>query len=191
MLFKSRKTQTMHDKIRILVWPRVSWVRSGRYVFKRVLRLKAAPHKIAIGCAAGVFASITPLVGVQMVMAGAIALILRGSVPAAMLATFAGNPFSWPLIWGTTYALGHAMIGQPGAAEAAAMMQGQDTVWPILFAMLVGSIPIGLVSAAVSYGVVARLMDSVQNHGGSAGLGSARAYANRLSAIMTPAWRFW
>lgn len=191
MLFKSRKSPTWREKIRIAVWPRVSWMRSGSYVFKRVLRMKASPHKIAVGCAAGVFASITPLVGVQMVMAGAIALILRGSVPAAMLATFTGNPFSWPLIWGTTYALGHAMIGQPGAAEAAAMVHGGDTVWPVLFAMLIGSIPIGLVSAAVSYGVVARVMDQVQHNSGSSGVRPFKAARERFVSLTCPAWRFW
>jgi uncharacterized protein len=190
MLFKSRKQLTLREKVRLLVWPRVSWVRSGAYVFKRVLRMKASPHRIAIGCAAGVFASITPLIGVQMVMAGAIALILRGSVPAAMLATFAGNPFSWPLIWGTTYALGHAIIGQPGAAEAAAMIHNQDTVWPVLFAMLVGSIPIGLVSAAVSYGVVERVVSSTQQSGI---MPADRLVAWRTQALdyISPTWRLW
>lgn len=152
----------MVERMRLAFWPRVSWNRSGRYVMKRMLRMKASPHKIAIGCAAGVFASITPLIGVQMAMAGAIALILRGSIAAAMLATFFGNPLSWPIIWGATYALGSAMIGQPGAAEAAALLPGDDPFLPILYTMLIGSIPIGLASAAVSYGVVARMVSAVQ-----------------------------
>ena len=187
MLFKSRQTPTLSQRVRLLVWPRVNWSRSARYVVKRMLRVKASPHKIAVGCAAGVFASITPLVGVQMVMAGAIALILRGSIAAAMLATFLGNPLSWPLIWGATYALGSAMIGQPGAAEAAALSRSHDPIWPILFAMLVGSIPIGLVSAAVSYGVVARAMTAVQERR-TTQLGTLR---DQIGAMARPCWRLW
>lgn len=188
MLFQSRQTATLTQRARYLVWPRRSFSRSARYVAKRMLRMKASPHKIAIGCAAGVFASITPLVGVQMVMAGAIALILRGSIPAAMLATFIGNPLSWPLIWGATYALGTAMIGQPGAAEAAAMlMPGNDPIWPILFAMLLGSIPIGLVSGAVSYGVVAQVVTSAQQRKTT----HLDALKNRLDAWLKPCWRLW
>ena len=187
MLFKSRYTPTLSQRLRVLAWPRVSWSRSARYVVKRVLRVKASPHKIAVGCAAGVFASITPLIGVQMVMAAAIALTLRGSIAAAMLATFLGNPLSWPLIWGATYALGSAMLGAPGPAEAAALARGTDTVWPILYAMLIGSIPIGLASAAVSYGVVARVVGSVQQ-GRSVGFEALRA---RMENATAPAWRLW
>ena len=188
MLFQSRQTATLAQRARLLVWPRRSFGRSSRYVAKRMLRMKASPHKIAIGCAAGVFASITPLVGVQMVMAGAIALILRGSIPAAMLATFIGNPLSWPLIWGATYALGTELIGQPGAAEAAALlMPSNDPIWPILFAMLIGSIPIGLVSGAVSYGVVAQVMTAAQQHKST----HWDALMKRFEAWSRPNWRLW
>ncbi|MEQ1695860.1 MAG: DUF2062 domain-containing protein [Hyphomicrobiaceae bacterium] len=188
MLFQSRQTATLAQRARLLVWPRRSFSRSGRYVTKRMLRMKASPHKIAIGFAAGVFASITPLVGVQMVMAGAIAVILRGSIPAAMLATFVGNPVSWPLIWGATYAVGSVIIGQPGAAEAAAvLMPSNDPIWPILFAMLLGSIPIGLVSGAVSYGVVAQVMTAAQQHKTT----HLTLLQNRLAAFSRPCWRLW
>lgn len=187
MLFKSRQSATLPQRLRLALWPRVSWSRSIRYVAKRMMRVKASPHKIAIGCAAGVFASITPLVGVQMVMAGAIALILRGSVVAAMLATFLGNPISWPLIWGATYAAGIAMIGHPGAAEAAALIHGNDPILPILMAMLVGSIPIGLISAAVSYGVVARAMTAAQAQQTT----QFGALKHRLAGWTVPCWRLW
>ena len=123
-----------------------------------------------------------------MVMAGAIAVILRGSVLAAMLATFVGNPFSWPLIWGATYALGTAMIGQPGAAEAAALLlPSNDPIWPILFAMLLGSIPIGLVSGAVSYGVVAQVVTAAQQQKTT----HLIALKNRFDAWSGPCWRLW
>jgi len=187
MLFKSRQTATLNQRLRLALWPRVSWSRSIRYVAKRMLRVKASPHKIAIGCAAGVFASITPLIGVQMVMAGAIAIILRGSVVAAMLATFLGNPISWPIIWGATYAVGIAMIGHPGAAEAAALIHGNDPILPVLMAMLVGSIPIGLISAAVSYGVVARAMTTAQGQQSKQVGGLGHWFAGWTA----PCWRLW
>ena len=183
MLFKSRKRPTLMLRLRLLVWPRSSFGRSLRYAVKRMLRLKASPHKIAVGCAAGVFASITPLVGIQMVMAGALALVLRGSITAAMLGTLFGNPLSWPLIWGATYALGHAMIGSPGPAEAAVLKSGADHIWPVLYPMLIGSIPIGLASAAVSYGIVASLADAVRQQ--------RQNHMSRLARFCQPAWRLW
>ncbi len=193
MLFKSRSRPTLAQRLRLVVWPRVSWSRSAHYVIKRLFRVKASPHKIAIGCAAGVFASITPLIGVQMVLAGAIALLLRGSLPAAMLATFVGNPLSWPLIWGATYALGSAMIGHPDVANASVLRPSADSLWPIVYTMLIGSIPIGLVSAAVSYGIVARMVEGVQH--GRAPLGSLPTLLHAARAQFAiqrqPMWRLW
>lgn len=185
MLFKSRQRLTLTERLRLLAWPRRSFARSAIYSAKRLYRLKASPHKIAVGCAAGVFASITPLIGIQMAMAGAIAIIFRGSITAAMLGTLFGNPLSWPLIWGATYGLGRAMIGSPGPAEAAVLHPGIDPIWPVLYPMLIGSIPIGLASAAVSYGLVTRGVDLMRQRNTPGSLGA------KLVELATPSWRLW
>ena len=185
MLFKSRQKLTLLERARLWAWPRRTFARSALYTAKRLYRLRASPHKIAIGCAAGVFASITPLVGVQMMMAGAITIILRGSLAAAMLGTFFGNPLSWPLIWGATYALGRAMIGNPGPAEAAVLAPGADPIWPVLYPMLIGSIPIGLASAAVSYGVVARGVELMRQRKASG------SKSLQMFEMVEPSWRLW
>jgi uncharacterized protein len=187
MLFKSRQRLTVLERLRNIFWPRVSFARSARYTIKRMMRIQASPHAIAVGCAAGVFASITPLIGVQMAMAGALALMFRGSFAAAMLGTLFGNPVSWPLIWGGTYALGTAMIGQPGSAEASSIIKNSDHIWPVLYPMLLGSIPIGLVSAAVSYGIVAKAVDMLRCRR------DARfdKFTTQWAALAAPAWRLW
>jgi uncharacterized protein len=187
MLFASRDVPSLARRVRLLVWPRVSFARSARYAIKRTLRVKASPHKIAIGCAAGVFASITPLIGVQMAMAALIAVILRGSLVAAMLATFVGNPLSWPIIWGATYMLGVAILGNFGAAEAASLTPGSDPVWPILYPMLIGSIPIGLAVAALSYGIVARSVELAQRDGAGLDLAAVK----QRFGFGEPTWRLW
>jgi len=183
MLFKRRQRLTLTERVRLLLWPSCGFDRSVRYAGKRLMRLNASPHKIAVGCAVGVFASITPLVGVQMVMAGALAFVLRGSLAAAMLATWVGNPLSWPVIWGVTYAVGRFMIGNPGPAEAAALPHPGSGLWPILYPMLLGSIPVGLASAAVSYGLVARGVAAMRGEGGASGSWLRRA--------VQPDWRLW
>lgn len=187
MLFASRDEPSFARRVRLLVWPRVSFSRSARYAIKRTLRVKASPHKIAIGCAAGVFASITPLIGVQMAMAALIAVVLRGSLVAAMLATFVGNPLSWPVIWGATYMLGVAILGNFGSAEAASLTTGSDPIWPILFPMLIGSVPIGLAVAALSYGVVARSVALAQREGGRLNVDALK----QRFGLSEPTWRLW
>ncbi len=86
-------------------------VRRIAYFWRRLMRLHATPHEIALGCAAGVFAAFTPFLGFQMLLAGSIAFLLRVNVPAALLGTFAGNPLSWPAIWAASYVAGAWTLG--------------------------------------------------------------------------------
>lgn len=107
------------------------------------------------------FASITPLIGFQMLMAGVIALLLRGSIAAAMLATFIGNPLTWPIFWALTYGAGLLLVGGP--AVAAGLPQSADQVWPVVYTMLIGSIPVGLAAAAASYALMFRAAEVWQS----------------------------
>ena len=53
MLFKRRAQATRWEKLRLSLWPRVSWQRSLLYYLKRTLRLSGTPHAIAMGSAVG------------------------------------------------------------------------------------------------------------------------------------------
>ena len=91
MLFKSRKPAEFWERLRIWFWPRRSFWRSAKYFSKRILRLRATPHAIAAGVAAGVFASFFPL-GVHFIIAAAVAWLFAGNLVAAALGTgFAKN----------------------------------------------------------------------------------------------------
>jgi uncharacterized protein (DUF2062 family) len=137
---------------------------------RRLVNLRASPHDIALGCAIGAFVSITPLLGVQTILAIAIALLFRASVPAAVAGTFVGNPLSWPFIWVSTYFMGLHIVGLDGVFDPAAVQRNimllwgallerspqlLDTttalLWPLLWPMLAGSLPLGLLTAAVVY----------------------------------------
>ena len=51
MLFRRRQTESLLERVRVHLWPRRSWSRSGRYVVYRLRRLSATPHAIALGFA--------------------------------------------------------------------------------------------------------------------------------------------
>lgn len=196
MLFKAREKPTLAARLRLMLWPRSSIARSALYVWKRLFRLRASPHAIGIGCAAGVFASITPLIGVQMIMAGALALVLGGSLAAAMLATFVGNPLTWPFIWAATYALGSLIIGGP--AEAAVMPLTPERIGPVVYTMLVGSIPLGLLAAALSYRISVGAVEAVRRGADPLKLPDLWKLGTRWTASwralqrqFRPAWRLW
>lgn len=192
MLFKRRQPAGFGEKVRVWLWPRRSWSRSLRYVLARIVRLRANAHSLALGCAAGVFVSCTPLIGGQIVLAAMLALALRASVPAAMLATFFGNPLSWPLIWPATYLAGAHMLGGAGNVSAAELMariellrsaldsQSPELIAaasafaaPVLLAMLAGSLPIGLAAGVAIYYMMRTAARTAQSRRRLAGLEAA------------------
>ena len=139
------------------------------YYWRRILRLRATPHEVALGCAAGVFAACTPFLGFQMALAGALAFLLRVSIPAALLGTFIGNPLSWPAIWSASYVAGVWVLGDDPAYAAEHFVQSANalsatlmapsrsldtavvSLSPIVEPMIIGGLLVGLIAAVFSY----------------------------------------
>ena len=167
MIFKRRNKETFGQKMRVALWPRRSLWRSIKYLMLRVLRLTASPHVIAMGVAAGSFASFTPFLGFHFVIAFAICFVMRGSYVAAATGTFFGNPLTFPFIWGSVLAAGRWILYGPsreGAPEikvpqlsADMIWNSFDVVWPVIKAMAVGSLPVGIPVAFVIYLVVRQM----------------------------------
>ena len=147
-----------------------AWMLSLKSVARRLVNLRASPHEIALGCAIGAFVSVTPLLGVQTILAVLLATLLRGNVPASIVGTFVGNPLSWPFIWASTYAMGLQIVGFEGMLDPATFQHNMLLVWaaviehspqlldatvtllwPLVWPMLAGSIPLGLLTGAVVY----------------------------------------
>lgn len=94
-------------------YPRGGWYRASQYVVHRLRRLPDPAHRISRGIAAGIFASFTPFYGLHFLTAAILAWIVRGNILAALLATFVGNPLTFPLIAELSVNLGNAILGQP------------------------------------------------------------------------------
>ncbi|OKL43673.1 DUF2062 domain-containing protein [Pseudovibrio exalbescens] len=162
MLFKRRKKPSHMERLRVAVWPRHSWVRSTKYFSKRVLRLSASPHVVALGFAAGAFASFTPCLGFHFVIAAAISFAIGGNIIASAIGTAVGNPLTFPFIWASTYKLGTWILyGTPthtphpkGMLAHGFWEQSLEALWPLIKPMLVGSIPLGILAAFVCYIIV-------------------------------------
>lgn len=175
MLLKRRKPAGWIETFRVSIWPRHSWKRSWQYVSKRIIRLSASPHTIAIGVSVGALASFTPFVGLHFVLAFILALIFRGNLVAAALGTFVGNPISFPFIWITTHEIGNFLISLPSTGDGplaipkhmasiiAFTVSFQWTqainefalIWkPILYPMLIGGAILGTMTAVIIYLIV-------------------------------------
>jgi len=172
MLFQRREKPTRIERLRVAVWPRHSWSRSTRYFGKRVLRLTATPHAIALGFAAGAFASCTPLVGFHFLTAFGLAFVVRGNLIASALGTAIGNPLTFPFIWAFTYKIGQWILhGQAPKADPQQVHQqfkhglfdsSLDSLWPMLKPMFVGGVPLGLFVGTISYAVVYKSVEVYQ-----------------------------
>ncbi len=94
-------------------YPRGGWYRAAVYVVHRIRRLPDPAHRIARGIAAGVFVCWTPFFGMHFVTAALITWVIRGNILASILATFVGNPLTFPIIAEVSLDLGSKILGLP------------------------------------------------------------------------------
>lgn len=177
MLLKRRDPPGFVERIRVLVWPRRNLARSARYVLLRLKRLPSSPHRIAVGAAAGVFAVWTPFLGLQLLLAAVLSVILRGSIVASFLASFVGNPLTYPIIWFSTYNLGNALLGGRTELRIVDLQSKATALWdsmmrlsldgtaaaleslgPMFKPMVIGSLPLGGLAAFATYIGVRKLI---------------------------------
>ncbi len=97
------------------IYPRGGWSRALSYVLHRLRRLPDPPHKIARGVAVGIFVCFTPFFGFHFVLAIILTFVMQGNILAALLATFFGNPLTFPIIATVSIELGSWMLGMQHA----------------------------------------------------------------------------
>lgn len=186
MVFKRRNPRPWHVALSETVYPRGGWWRAVMYVVHRLRRLPDPPHRIGRGVAAGVFISFTPLFGFHLIGATLIAWAIRGNIVAAILATFVGNPVTYPVFAYASVLLGHWLMGTHtglGMAEivdtfklasiefwdnikaiftpAHTRWGGMKSFFDALFLPdLIGSIPLGIIAAVGSHYLTLPLVDA-------------------------------
>lgn len=175
-MFRRRTPLNWVHRVREVIWPRAGFRRVTLYMWHRLARMPGSQSAVAAGFACGVAASITPLVGLHFIAAALLAVAVRGNVLASALGTFAGNPWTFPLIWLSTYYLGHLMLGEGRAPGAQALEFGAvfhalwygvrhldmvhlaENVWPVWWPMFVGSLPLAALSWFAVYIPLKRAM---------------------------------
>ena len=134
--------------LRRLAWPR-GGLRGFPAMLDRALRRKTAPHSIALGMAAGAFASALPFLGLHMAIAALLAWAIGGNLVAAVIGTWVGNPFSFPFIWFAAFESGHYLLGTQG--DFAALTMSWSALGEILWPMTIGGSVVGLGLAGLTY----------------------------------------
>lgn len=189
MIFKRRDTPPFLDRARDFVYPRKGWRRALSYLGHRVRRIPDTPHRIALGFAAGAFVSFTPLFGLHVLAAVALAWAIRGNVLAALIGTLIGNPLTFPLIAPMALTLGRLLLGHRAhggdfGSISHAFTQAGEGLWQgarsllgyaspdwgklgaffedLMLPYFVGGLGPGLAVAALCYGIVRPLVAAYQ-----------------------------
>ncbi len=167
-MFQRRSKPNIVIRFREFFWPSSGWHRSTRYVFHRVARIPGSSYSIAAGFACGAAISMTPFVGLHFVISAIVAYIMRANILASAIGTAVGNPWTFPFIWVWIYNAGLWIIGNDhiNASEVdfatifSTSMEALirldisylvQTSGPVLWPMLIGSIPTAIVTWIIFY----------------------------------------
>jgi len=146
------------------------------HVLLRTLRgallLQDTPHRIAMGCACGIFVAPLPTLG-QTFLGMILARVSGGNVIASLPWSWISNPFTTVPIFYGCYRIG--MLVTPGAwalvsfervgaiveqfnhlSMADGIATGYAVVVDIFVPMLVGSLLVGAIAAVLGYGLIVR-----------------------------------
>jgi uncharacterized protein len=170
VMFAAREKTTLGRRAREFCWPSIGVRRAWAYRMHRLARMDVSPHTLAMGFAAGAFASFTPFVGFHFILAALLAWMLRGNLIASAVGTVVGNPVTFPFIWIATYNLGAYTLGLSQKEEVtiaidetvgffsdgpfAFLAMLWNSVEPVIWPMVLGGLPLGALCGAACYFVV-------------------------------------
>ena len=183
-------------KVKEFFWPAMGPKRYALYLARRTQRLRASGHAVAAGIASGAAVSIFPFVGFHFILGFVLAFFTRGSMLAAAIGTAFGNPFTFPIIFSATYNLGRLLLpGDQAAAEALLedtdmsemvgdmAAEGFGGIWPVFQAMIVGAIPLSILTYLTFY-TVTRILVGRARARRAAGLAAKRDAAAAAAAAV-------
>jgi hypothetical protein len=162
-MFSRRHARTYWQKIKESMWPSMGFYRMTLYYRHRMGRMKETPYAVAAGFASGVAISFTPFLGFHLMLGAMLTWLLRGSFLAMVLGSVvAGNFWTYPFIFVTTYKLGKFIMGQTPHINR----MPELFTWEIFLKkpleyfvpMTLGSLPFCVLSWAVAFYVVRRVV---------------------------------
>ncbi len=164
MIFKRRHRPPFVDRLREIVYPRKGLWRGLDYIRKRLHRLPDSPHRIALGLACGAVASFTPFFGFHIVLAAALAWLLRGNVLAAAFGTMVGNPLTFPFIAAFSLNTGWRILGTGRRSAGSDFSIGWliENIEQIFLPYLVGGILPGLLAGVICYWFIGPIVEAYQ-----------------------------
>ena len=134
--------------------------------YKRLLRLKDTPDKIAGGVAIGVFIGLFPTPFIGLILAPVMATILKKNRVASLLGTLVMNPITQPFVYAVSYTLGIFLLGQGFQNPFEMIKQTGVIQWfekDVIVPYLIGITVVTIIGTILSYWFTLRLVGYYQN----------------------------
>ena len=141
----------------------MEYKKSFHAFIEKFKQLRGDPDYIGRGMAIGVLVGVTPTFPFHTTLALALATMLRGSRPAAMLGVWFGNPVTMPLFYIASYKAGMLLLGK---ALPSLSMQQQSlpellhTGLDVVCAMIAGGVVIGIIPSIAAYFITRRMVSA-------------------------------
>jgi uncharacterized protein len=133
---------------------RSRWQRFWRYYYWRLVRQKGSPEFLARGLAAGVFAGLFPLFGLQTILGVALAILFRGNKWMAIVGTWISNPLTYGPIFWLNFEVGQRLLKSHEDFEIERLQSVQallEVGADFLMILLVGCLVMASISSFLSY----------------------------------------
>lgn len=161
-MFSRRHPRSLRQKIRESLWPSMGFYRLVSYYQHRMGRLKETPYAVAAGFASGVAIAFTPFLGFHLMIGGMLTWLIGGSLIAMVVGSvIAGNFWTYPLIFVSTYKLGKVFMGETPPDQPHLRFTWDFLLkkpMDYLVPMLLGSLPLAVVSWTIAFYAVRRVM---------------------------------
>ncbi|MDJ0781770.1 MAG: DUF2062 domain-containing protein [Desulfosarcinaceae bacterium] len=144
-----------------------SWQVRLRRGYERIRRLQGDPHYVAMGMGIGVFVAVTPTIPFHTIIAVALAFILRGSKPAAIIGVWFSNPVTIPLLYYGSYKVGALLmpVDLPAEIPYESITAMLDLGADVTLAMMLGGCVLGILPALIAYSLTWRLVCRLRKDG--------------------------
>jgi uncharacterized protein (TIGR03546 family) len=140
--------------------------------YRRFLKLRGDPREIALGFALGLFIGMSPSLGLQMVIAAAVAAFLKWDIISAAMGVWITNPLTAPFIYSLTYFVGSKIYGTSNVFNLPdeitvpvikeILVKSPGIYYSLTIGGIVLGIPLAIAGYFISYRLVSRYRDDLK-----------------------------
>ena len=137
----------------MLLLKKINVFRSLKFFKNKIIRIKDFPEAISIGLAWGASVSVTPLLGLHIIICFLGTYIMKGNLLAAAAGTVLGNPWTFPFFFYLGFEIG-CLFYEPDIDIFEFKISFFTKNFEELFIpTLIGSIPIAILIWLITYKV--------------------------------------